>query len=59
MNHKYLDFDKKQKEIFDNLYLSDLKIVVKCPLQKEEKHDSNMRFEKFNLADSIFLFTYD
>jgi len=59
LNHKYIDFDKQQKEIFDNLYLSDLKIVVKCPLKKEQNHDAYLRFEKFNLSDSIFLFTYD
>ncbi|MFX1366351.1 MAG: hypothetical protein ACFE9Y_15650 [Promethearchaeota archaeon] len=58
---KFVDYDKKNGFIYDNLYLSDLKFVIKIPFRDSGKEGSinNIRIAKFNLTDSIYISNYD
>jgi hypothetical protein len=59
--NKYVDFNKNNGVFYDNLYLSDMKFVIKTPLRdsREEREIDNIKIEKFTLTDSIYLFNYD
>ena len=59
--NKFVDFSKNNEVYYDNLYLSDVKFVIKMPLTdlKKEILIDNIRIEEFNLANSIFIFNYD
>lgn len=58
---KFVDYDKKNGLLYDNLYLDDIQFVVKIPFQESRKDGSinNIRIGEFNLTDSIFIFNYD
>jgi hypothetical protein len=62
-NHlnKFVDFSKNNEIFYDNLYLNDVKFVIKIPLTdlKKEILIDNIRIEEFNLANSVFIFNYD
>ena len=58
---KFVDYDKNKGLLYDNLYLNDLKFVIKIPFQDSRKEGSinNIRITKFNLTDSIYISNYD
>ena len=58
---KFVDYDKKKGLLYDNLYLNDIKFVIKMPFQDSRKYGSinNIRIAKFNLTDSIYISNYD
>jgi len=58
---KFVDYDKKKGLLYDNLYLNDLKFIIKIPFQDSRKEGSidNIRIAKFNLTDSIYISNYD
>ena len=58
---KFVDYDKNNGLLYDNLYLNDIKFVIKIPFQDSRKEGSinNIRIEKFNLTDSIYISNYD
>ncbi|MFX1290394.1 MAG: hypothetical protein ACFFAG_05510 [Promethearchaeota archaeon] len=58
---KFVDYDKNNGLLYDNLYLNDLKFVIKIPFQDSRKEGSinNIRIAKFNLTDSIYISNYD
>lgn len=58
---KYVDYNKKNGLLYDNFYLKDIKFVIKIPFQDSRKDGSinNIRIEKFNLTDSIYISNYD
>ena len=58
---KFVDYDKKNGLLYDNLYLNDIKFVIKIPFQDSRKEGSinNIRIVKFNLTDSIYISNYD
>ncbi|MFX1394939.1 MAG: hypothetical protein ACFFAH_15400 [Promethearchaeota archaeon] len=62
-NHlnKFVDFNKNNGIFYDNLYLNDIKFVIKIPFKDSRKEGSinNIRIEKFNLTNSIYIFNYD
>lgn len=55
---KFLDLDKNKECFYNNFYLDDLKLVIKMPFFKEEKCQEEIKIEKFNPADYIFLLSY-
>jgi len=58
---KFVDFNKMNGLFYDNLYLSDIKYVIKTPLPDSSKKifRDNIRIEEFNLTNSIFIYNYD
>jgi len=58
---KFVDYDKKNGLLYDNLYLNDIKLVIKIPFQdsRKERSINNIRIAKFNLTDSIYISNYD
>lgn len=58
---KFIDFDKYEKIIYNNLYLDDFKIVIKMPcVGVKKKLDQNIiKIEKFDLGRYDYLFSYD
>ncbi len=59
--NKFVDFNKNTGIFYDNLYLNDVKFVIKTPFPdlKKDILIDNIRIEEFNLANSIFIFNYD
>ena len=59
--NKFVDFNKNNGIFYDNLYLNDIKYVIKMPLpdSRKERLIDNIRIEEFNLANSIFIFNYE
>ena len=58
---KFIDFDKYEKIIYNNLYLDDFKIVIKMPcVGVKKKLDQNIiKIEKFDLGKYDYLLSYD
>ena len=58
---KFVDYDKKNGLLYDNMYLDDIEFVIKIPFQDSRKEGSinNIRIAKFNLTDSIYISNYD
>ncbi|MHA1758880.1 MAG: hypothetical protein ACTSVV_19090 [Promethearchaeota archaeon] len=55
---KFLDFDKKKEILYNNIWLDDVKIVVKIPMIYEKKYDKKIKMEKFDLSDSLYILSY-
>lgn len=54
----FLDFDKKSNVFYDNLYLSDYKLVVKTPItEKRTASPERVRIEEFILTNYVYLTT--
>ena len=58
---KFVDFNKKNGLLYDNLYLNDIQFVIKTPFQDSRKEGpiNNISIAKFNLTDSIYLTNYE
>ena len=58
---KYLDFDKENDILYDNMYMEDHKMVIKIPLFTFNETDFNfkLKFDDFNLEDYNYLLTYE
>ena len=59
--NKFIDFNKNKMIFYNNLYLEDLKMVIKIPLRfsNRKRLIDDIKVEHFNLANSIYLFSYD
>jgi hypothetical protein len=58
---KFVDFDKNNGVCYDNIYLTEHKIVIKIPLFTLNKIKTNaeLKFEEFNLDNYIYLLNYE
>ena len=58
---QFLDFDKVNSIVYNNLYLEDYKLVVKIPIDEEnyEKSKTEVKIEKFDLNNRAFLLSID
>ena len=54
---KFIDFDKNRMRFYNNLYLDDVKIVVKMPLIGEKGEE--LKVEKFDLTKYTYILAYD
>ena len=54
---QFLDFDKFDSLCYYNLYLEDMKMVVKTPISGELGRDKHhgIKVEKFDLVNKVFL----
>ena len=59
--NKFIDFNKNERIFYNNLYLDEYKIVIKIPLSLAYKKGiiNEIKIEEFNLADSIYFFSYN
>ena len=56
---KFIDYDKKKKIIYNNIYLDEFKIVIKMPLSCEEVCEKDdIKIKKFNLEKYTYLLSY-
>ena len=58
---KFVDFNKTNRNFYDNLYLNDIKCVIKTPFPDSRNDGSinNIKIEKFDLTNSIYILNYD
>ncbi|TFG25039.1 MAG: hypothetical protein EU532_12005 [Promethearchaeota archaeon] len=60
---EFIDFDKNNDIIYDNLYLEDEKIVIKTPIIKKDDIykciKNGFKIERFNLTNYTFLLTVE
>jgi len=58
---KFIDFEKKQKVFYNNLYLNEEKIVIKIPLHLSNNNDNGngIKLDKFDLTKYTYLMSYD
>ena len=58
---KFVDYNKKNGLLYDNLYLNDIQFVIKTPFQDSRKEGpiNNISIARFNLTDSKYLANYD
>ena len=56
---KFINFDKDMNIFYDNIWLDDQKVVIKIPLLEKNDLNTNVKVEKFNLANKVFLLAYD
>ncbi len=54
----FIDIDKDKKILYNNLYLDELKIVIKMPLIENKNFQKDIKIEKFDLTKYIFLLSY-
>ena len=59
--NKFIDFNKNERIFYNNLYLDEYKLVIKIPLSLAYKKGiiNEIKIEEFNLADSIYFFSYN
>ncbi len=59
--NKFIDFNKNERIFYNNLYLYEYKLVIKIPLSLAYKKGiiNDIKIEEFNLADSIYFFSYN
>ena len=57
---QFIDFDKRERIFYNNLYLEDSKLVVKVPLSDVDykKLVPNVKIEKFDLANRAYILSY-
>ena len=55
----FIDYDK-EKEIFNyNLYVKKYKVVVKMTIAEKKLPKRKLRFERFNLSNTVYLLKSD
>lgn len=55
---RFLEYDKNNNQICDNLYLDTYKIVVKVPISQNPNLKDVVKFERFNISNNVFLTSY-
>jgi hypothetical protein len=55
---RFLDYDKKEKVLYDNIYLSSHKVVIKTPLSRSKDNQEDLLLEEFDLAKYTYLIGY-
>lgn len=55
---KFIDFKKDNKIFYNNLYISDFKIVIKIPLIEKDTPQPELKIEKFSLDNDVYLTSY-
>lgn len=48
--NKFIGLKQHQEQIYNNLYVDELKIVIKVPLIEENNDDMDIRAEEFDIT---------
>jgi len=56
---KFICLKQKKAEVYDNLYMEEYKLVIKIPLIKKDKKDSDIEAENFDLASYTIFIPYE
>ncbi|TFF90265.1 MAG: hypothetical protein EU548_03890 [Promethearchaeota archaeon] len=59
---QFLDFDKGNSLYYNNLYLEDMKLVLKVPISNElgySKERDTLKVEKFDLCNRAYILGFD
>ena len=56
---KFIDFDKHDKEFYNNFYLKEPNLVVKMLLMEKNAIRDNIKIGKFSLDKCIYLLSYE
>jgi hypothetical protein len=56
---KFIDFDKHDKEFYNNFYLKEPNLVVKMLLMEKNAIRDNIKIGKFSLDKRIYLLSYE
>ena len=56
---KFIDFDKHDKEFYNNFYLKEPNLVVKMLLMGKNDIRDNIKIGKFSLDKCIYLLSYE
>jgi hypothetical protein len=54
----FIDWDKYKNRFYNNLYLEEIKFVVKMPLIENEDLDLDIKIKKFDLTEYTYLISY-
>lgn len=54
----FIDFNKSDNILYDNLYIGEYKIVIKFPIGEKDNLPGQIRIEKFSLINGAFLTSY-
>ncbi len=54
----FIDFNKYDNILYDNLYIGDYEIVIRFPICNKDNLPSQIKIEKFSLINNIFLASY-
>lgn len=55
---KYLDYCKKDKLLYNNIFLCDCNYIIKYPLNDNGNLQEDIKIKRFNLVNHIYLGSY-
>ena len=55
----YIGFDKLGKKIHINYYLEESNLTIKIPIKNSNKKDAELKIEKFNITNYIYLTDFE
>ncbi len=58
---KFIDYDKNTNKYFNNVYVTQEKIVIRMPFlnkQKRQPFPNDTKYEDFSLSNRIFIASY-
>jgi hypothetical protein len=54
----FIDFNKNDNILYDNLYVGEFHIVIKTPMVRMDNLNRKIKIEWFSIVDDIFLTSY-
>jgi hypothetical protein len=54
----FIDYDKEKEKFFNNIYIENYRVVLKMPFIQNEDQQKNIKIDKFNLNDFIYICDY-
>lgn len=58
LTKRFLEYDKNNNQICDNLYLDTFKIGVKMPISQNPNLKDIVKFERFIISNNVFITSY-
>jgi hypothetical protein len=54
----FINFNKEDGKVYNNFYLDDFKLIIRCPLTGKEEEKSDIKIEPFTFASGVYLLSY-